>query len=286
MIPPSGNSFSGGHPILENLDRGIEFAKAHPDRVIPYAAINIDSDSVIEDIRKVYDMGFKGLGELFSKNQWNYDDPKYEPIWTLVEKLGMPIMPHTGILANGKMSRQRPGYIATIASDHPDLLVFGQNGRYQIDRLKLRLLPVGPIYQKIILARFTSNFALLYTAGVTVLDCIRMGETLVGNSVIAEALHRVRRQIGEGVGLTASFENTGLFPPLVLRMLKVGESSGAWDTSLENVSYFYNRDVRESIERVQTMIEPTLTLVLGAMLGWVMMSVLGPIYDILGTVTR
>jgi len=163
---------------------------------------------------------------------------------------------------------------------------YSENGRYQIDRLKLRLLPVGPIYQKIILARFTSNFALLYKAGVSVLDCIRMGETLVGNSVVAEALQRVRRQIGEGVGLTASFENTGLFPPLVLRMMKVGESSGALDTSLENVSYFYNRDVRESIERVQTMIEPTLTLVLGAMLGWVMLSVLGPVYDILGTVTR
>ena len=163
---------------------------------------------------------------------------------------------------------------------------YSENGRYQIDRLKLRLPPVGPIYQKIILARFSSNFALLYKAGITVLDCIRMGEALVDNAVVAEALQRVRRQINEGVGLTTSFENTGLFPPLVLRMMKVGESSGALDTSLENVSYFYNRDVRESIERVQTMIEPTLTLVLGAMLGWVMMSVLGPVYDILGTVTR
>jgi type IV pilus assembly protein PilC len=160
------------------------------------------------------------------------------------------------------------------------------NGRYQIDRLKLKLLPVGPIYQKIILARFTSNFALLYAAGVTVLDCIRMGEDLVNNKVVAEALQRVRKQIGEGVGLTASFQNTGLFPPLVLRMLKVGEGSGALDTALENVSYFYNRDVRESIERVQTLIEPTLTLVLGVMLGWVMMSVLGPVYDMLGEVTR
>jgi len=161
-----------------------------------------------------------------------------------------------------------------------------RNGRYQIDRLKLRMLPVGPIYQKIILARFTSNFGLLYQAGVTVLDCIRMGENLVDNSVVAEALQRVRKQIGEGVGLTASFQNTGLFPPLVLRMLKVGEGSGALDTALENVSYFYNRDVKESIERVQTLIEPTMTLVLGVMLGWVMISVLGPVYDMLGTVTR
>ena len=88
------------------------------------------------------------------------------------------------------------------------------------------------------------------------------------------------------MALPPSFENTGLFPPLVVRMLKVGEGSGALDTALENVSYFYNRDVRESIERVQTLIEPTLTVILGAMLGWVMLSVLGPVYDMLGSVTR
>jgi type IV pilus assembly protein PilC len=159
-------------------------------------------------------------------------------------------------------------------------------GRYQVDRAKLRFPAVGSIYQKITLARFTSNFGLLYRAGVTVLDCIQMGESLVGNSVVAEALQRVRKQISEGVGLTASFENTGLFPPLVIRMLKVGEGSGALDTALENVGYFYNRDVRESIEKVQVLIEPTLTLALGVMLGWVMLSVLGPVYDMLGTVTR
>lgn len=159
-------------------------------------------------------------------------------------------------------------------------------GRYRVDQWKLNAPAVGGIYKKIILSRFTSNFALLYKAGVTVLDCIRMGETLVGNAVIAEALQRVRHQISEGVALTSSFENTGLFPPLVVRMFRVGESSGALDNSLENVSYFFNRDVRESIERVQSLIEPVLTVVLGAMLGWVMLSVLGPVYDMLGEVTR
>jgi len=159
-------------------------------------------------------------------------------------------------------------------------------GRYRVDRWKLNAPAVGPIYKKIILSRFTSNFALLYKAGVTVLDCIRMGENLVGNAVVAEALQRVRHQISEGVALTTSFENTGLFPPLVVRMFRVGESSGQLDVSLENVSYFFNRDVRESIERVQALIEPVLTVILGAMLGWVMLSVLGPVYDMLGKVTR
>ncbi len=208
-----------------------------------------------------------------------------------IENMGKEIPLHTRalIFVSEVVINYWPALLAT-----PFVLFFAlrywarhtQSGRVRVDRMKLRLPPIGPIYQKIILARFTSNFALLYQAGISVLECIRMGEKLVGNSVIAQALQRVRTQIGEGVGLTSSFENTGLFPPLVLRMLRVGEGSGALDTSLENVSYFYNRDVSESIERVQALIEPAMTLILGTMLGWVMLSVLGPIYDLLGDVTR
>jgi type IV pilus assembly protein PilC len=157
--------------------------------------------------------------------------------------------------------------------------------RYRVDGFKLRIWPVGPIYAKILLSRFASNFALMFGAGITVLDALRISEQLVDNKVVEEALQRVQRQIGEGVGLTSAFENTGLFPPLVIRMLRVGENTGALDEALANVSYFYNRDVRESIEKVQALIEPALTVVLGLLLGWVMLSVLGPIYDILGKIT-
>lgn len=108
---------------MKDLDRGIQFAKAHPDRVIPYAAIDIDSHSVIKDIIKVNAMGFKGLGELFAWNQWNYDDPKYDSIWIMAEKLEMPIAPHTGICSNGMMAQMRPGYLATIASRHSKLII-------------------------------------------------------------------------------------------------------------------------------------------------------------------
>ena len=108
---------------MRDLDRGIAFAKVHPDRVIPYAAIDIDSPTVLDDIQKAYDMGFKGLGELFAVNQWNYDDPKYDRIWAMAEQLHLPIAPHTGILANGMMSRMRPGYLGTIAAKFPNLII-------------------------------------------------------------------------------------------------------------------------------------------------------------------
>jgi len=106
---------------MKDLDRGIAFAKAHPDRVIPYAEIKIDSPTVLDDIRKAHAMGFKGLGELFAVNQWNYDDPKYDPIWQLAQELKLVVAPHTGILANGMMARMRPSFLATIASRYPRL---------------------------------------------------------------------------------------------------------------------------------------------------------------------
>ncbi len=151
--------------------------------------------------------------------------------------------------------------------------------RYRIDAFKLRLPMVGPILRKIILSRFASVFALMYSSGITILDAIRASEEVAGNLVIQEGLRTVGQQIAEGKNVTAAFQEVGMFPPLVTRMLRVGESTGALDTALLNVSYFYNREVREGISKVQVMIEPTLTVVMGILLGWVMLSVLGPIYD-------
>ena len=97
-------------------------------------------------------------------------------------------------------------------------------------------------------------------------------------------MNNVGQMIADGRSLSDSFESTDLFPPLVLRMIKVGENTGALQDSLENVAYFYTRDVRESIEKLQTMIEPTMTVILGSIIGWVMFSVLGPIYDLIANV--
>lgn len=108
---------------MKDLDRGIAFAKAHTDRIIPYAAILIDSPTVVADINKVYSMGFKGLGELFATGRWDYNDPKYDTIWALAEKLGMPVAPHTGNLFDGRMAHLRPGTLADVAATHPKLII-------------------------------------------------------------------------------------------------------------------------------------------------------------------
>ncbi|OIR01694.1 type II secretion system protein F [mine drainage metagenome] len=152
--------------------------------------------------------------------------------------------------------------------------------RYRFDRLKLDLPLAGNVLRKIMLSRFAGIFAMMYASGIPIIDAIRASENLVGNVVIKDGLVRAGRMITEGQSLTAAFQNVGLFPPLVIRMLRVGEGTGGLDTALLNVSYFYNRDVREAIERLQALIEPLLTLAVGLILGWVMLAALGPVYDI------
>lgn len=151
--------------------------------------------------------------------------------------------------------------------------------QYALDHYKLTLPLIGPILRKIILSRFASSFAMMYSSGITVLDAIRSCEQIVGNKPLENALRIAGQQIADGKNMTAAFQDLALFPPLVIRMLRIGENTGALDTALLNVSYFYNREVKEAIGKVQAMIEPVLTLVLGALLGWVMLSVLGPVYD-------
>ncbi len=156
--------------------------------------------------------------------------------------------------------------------------------QHAFDAFKLRIWVLGPLTKKLILARFASYFSLMYASGISVLDCIKISEGLLGNKAVESATRRASQQIADGASISAGFEYAGLFPPLVLRMLRVGETTGGLDTALENISYFYERDVRESIDRMQSMIGPILTFILGLMLLWVLLSVLGPIYDLIANI--
>ena len=150
---------------------------------------------------------------------------------------------------------------------------------YAVDRYKISMPVLGPILRKIVLSRFASSFGMMYGSGITVLDAIRSCEEIVGNKVLEVALRSIGQQIADGKNMTAAFQDVGLFPPLVIRMLKIGENTGKLDTALLNITYFYNREVRDGVGRAQAALQPALTLVLGLVLLWVMMAVLGPVYD-------
>ena len=153
-----------------------------------------------------------------------------------------------------------------------------------VDEVTLKLPVMGELRQKIILARFSTFFAMLYKAGISVLDCIHICEKIVGNRIMEEGLQRVGRSISEGQGISQAFTATKLFPPLVLRMLRVGESTGALDSALLNVSYFYNRQVRDGISKMQTLLGPATTVVLGVLIVAILYSIFLPIYDVIAKI--
>lgn len=148
------------------------------------------------------------------------------------------------------------------------------------DAWKLRVPLLGPLLKKIIVTRVCNVFSIMYTSGITVLECIRSGEDVAGNRAIQRALRDAGRMIADGGGISASFAATGLFPPLVVRMLRVGENTGALEEALNNVSYFFNRDVQESVNKLQTMLLPVVIGLLGLFMLWIVVSVFGPLYDL------
>lgn len=152
--------------------------------------------------------------------------------------------------------------------------------RMKWDALKLRLPLTGEVYRKIILARFCSLFALMYASGISILDALASTRSSTGNRVLEQALQDVTGRIQHGQAVSAAFADASLFPSFVVRMLQVGEQTGRLDEALGNVSNFYERDVNEAVGRMQSVIEPLLTLLLGALMLWVASAMLGPIYDL------
>jgi type IV pilus assembly protein PilC len=151
--------------------------------------------------------------------------------------------------------------------------------RTKFDGLKLRLPLIGATLQKISLARFSSTLGMLYASSIPVLAALELSAGAAGNRTIARAVIESQGKIADGMTIADSFESAGLFPKLVIRMLRIGESTGELDRSLANVSYFYDREIADSIKNVQALIEPVLTVFMGSILGWLILSMLGPLYD-------
>jgi type IV pilus assembly protein PilC len=156
--------------------------------------------------------------------------------------------------------------------------------RLRMDAFKLKFPKVGPVMQKIILSRFSNFFSMMYAAGIPILESLKIAEGIIDNMMIREALSKAREEIEQGEPISQSLAHTGMFPPLVVRMLKIGETTGKLDKALLNVSYFYERDIKDSIEKLQALIQPMMTAIVGLLLGWVMLSVLGPVYSSLSNI--
>ncbi len=156
--------------------------------------------------------------------------------------------------------------------------------RYNFDNFMLNVMIVGDVNKKIKVSRFTRYFALMFGSGITVLEAIQLSKDVVSNAVLEDAIERAWQQISEGATISESFQNTGIFPPLVVRMMRVGETGGRMDVALKNVTYFYERDINDAIDKMEPMMQTALMGVLGLIVMWLALSILGPIYDTIATI--
>lgn len=156
--------------------------------------------------------------------------------------------------------------------------------KFIIDGMLLKLWVIGPVSEKIKISRFTRYFALMFAAGITVLDAIELSKSVVSNTVLEDGIDRAWQQISEGGSISESFKNIGIFPPLVVRMLRVGETSGEMDKSLRNVSYFFDRDINDSIDKLEPIVQTAMMATIGLFVLWLVMAVMGPIYDTISTI--
>ena len=155
---------------------------------------------------------------------------------------------------------------------------------YLWDKTKIRLPGLGPVLEKLLLSRFSNIFGMLYGSGVSVIDALKISRGALGNKFIARGMDNIIENITNGSSISDAFRDSGMFPPLVLRMLKLGETTGGVDKAMQQIKSYYDRDASEAIENVQGAIQPIMMLLIAGILVWVIISVYGPLYDIIGEV--
>ncbi len=156
--------------------------------------------------------------------------------------------------------------------------------KLKTDEMSLNVWIIGPVLYKLKLARIANSLAIMYGAGVSFPESLRMASIIAGNKYLEGNINNAVRMIEDGKPIHIAFEEAQVFPSMAVRMVKVGEVSGGMDNALKNVSYFYDREAKELIDKIEPAIEPILTVIMGFVVGWVMIAVLGPIYDTIAQV--
>lgn len=150
---------------------------------------------------------------------------------------------------------------------------------YKVDALALKMPLIGPVIRKIDMARFTHFFAVMFNSGIDVIESLEAARGVVNNRVLKESITLVINNVTDGNSITSSLRLSQQFPNLVVRMFKVGEDSGNLNEALENINFFYNREVNDAVDSLVGSIQPILTVVMGALIFWIIAAVFGPLYQ-------
>ncbi|MBI4846903.1 MAG: type II secretion system F family protein [Candidatus Omnitrophica bacterium] len=154
-----------------------------------------------------------------------------------------------------------------------------EKGRYNFDSLKLNMPLVGELLRKISLSRFAHTFNICFEAGISLLASLEIAQGTVGNARIEKAIKKATESVNVGEKLGVSLQMTGEFPPMVLRMISVGEQSGALPQTLDKVCKFYDKEVTSTIKSIFALFEPIMIIVMGVVVGGIALAIFLPMFQ-------
>jgi type IV pilus assembly protein PilC len=157
-----------------------------------------------------------------------------------------------------------------------------ERGAWMWDRFSLRAPIFGPLVRKIALARFSRTFATLIRSGVPIMGTLDIVAETAGNRVVAQAIYNSRESVRSGNLLSEPLGQSTVFPPMVVRMIAIGERTGSLEVLLEKIAEFYDAQVKAAVKSMTSLIEPLLITVMGVIVGGVVMAVFLPILDVVG----
>jgi type IV pilus assembly protein PilC len=159
-----------------------------------------------------------------------------------------------------------------------------ENGKYNIDNLKLKLPILGDLVRKSAISRFSQTLSTLLTSGVTILEALSITAKTAGNKVLEKGLFRTLERISGGLSIAEPLKDTGVFPPMVIQMIAVGEKTGDLSGMLSKISEFYKEEVDAAVDALTSIIEPIMIIFLGVFVGGLLLAMYLPMFDIIGNV--
>lgn len=157
-------------------------------------------------------------------------------------------------------------------------------GQKNIDRMALKAPIVGPLIRKVSVAKFTRTLGTMVSSGVPIMDGLEIVAKTAGNKIVEEAIYSVRQAISEGKTMAEPLAACGVFPPMVVQMISVGEATGAMDAMLNKIADFYDDEVDDAVGAMTSMMEPLLMVFLGTTVGGLVVAMYLPIFKLAGAV--
>lgn len=161
-----------------------------------------------------------------------------------------------------------------------------EQGRYNLDKAKLRIPVVGELVQKMAISRFSRTFGTLVNSGVPVLKALEIVAETAGNTVISKAVDEARQSVREGQRISRPLAQSGLFPQMVTQMMDIGEETGRMSEMLVKVATFYDNEVEVAVKALTSLIEPALIIFLGGIVGFIVGSIMVPMFSLINAIQK